>query len=201
MKPLLASTLATTMSALAFVLIAAPAGAQTAATGATTERPRMQHRDDRAFSRPTERVEARLAYVRTALKITSAQESQWNAYAEKMRQLAGEREKTTQEMRGQMQRGQGIRPTVIERMEMRQKFHADAIRRMNDVLAVQKPLYEALSAEQKRDAEVVMSPRGPGGRGEMRGGRGAHHEGGQQHGRHHDRKAGDGRGHGSRDAA
>ena len=41
-----------------------------------------QHHGKRAFSMPGERVEARLAYMKTALKITDAQQAQWNAFAD-----------------------------------------------------------------------------------------------------------------------
>ncbi|MGP1609593.1 MAG: hypothetical protein ACTS5G_02720, partial [Burkholderiales bacterium] len=39
------------------------------------------HHGNHAFSLPGERVEARLAYIKTALKITAAQQAQWDAYA------------------------------------------------------------------------------------------------------------------------
>jgi protein CpxP len=162
--------LASTLSAAALAALAIPAVAQQ-----TTPAPGAGPTEQRPFSRPSERIEAQLAYVHTALKITGAQEPQWKAYADKMRQIAAERDKAFQNWRARAgaQRGPGNRPTLIERMENRQKFHADAIRRLNEVLAVQKPLYAALSDEQKRVAEVVMTPRGHGG---MRGGPGGRHE-------------------------
>lgn len=174
MKQILASTLAAVAVAAAFPSLAQTGPGNRATPGAAPERPRM-HREERAFSKPTERVEARLAYVKTALKITPAQESQWSAYADKMRQIAAQREKTMTDMRAQMEQRreqrqqQGSRPDINQRMELRQKFHADAIRTLNEVLAVQKPLVDSLSPEQKKVAEVVLDPRGQGG---MRGGRG-----------------------------
>ena len=38
--------------------------------------------EQRPFSKPSERIEARLAYQKTALKITDAQTSVWNTYAD-----------------------------------------------------------------------------------------------------------------------
>jgi len=52
------------------------------------------------------------------------------------------------------------RPTVIERLEFAQKMHGEAIRRLNERLEVEKPLYAALSSEQKQVADVVLEPRG-----------------------------------------
>jgi len=51
-----------------------------------------QHRQ-RAFSMPSERVEARLAYIRTALKITDAQQPRWSAFADTLRKQASAMDK------------------------------------------------------------------------------------------------------------
>jgi uncharacterized coiled-coil protein SlyX len=138
--------------------------------------------EQRPFSKPSERVEARLAYQKTALKITDAQTPQWNAYAEFARKQAKEMEQrfdkmreTTRAQRGAEGKGPRSgpgrqRPNAIESLERRQGMHAEAIRLINDRLAVQKPLYAALSPEQQKVADTVLNPRmgraGPGGRGE-----------------------------------
>src|SRR4051812_34560776 len=49
---------------------------------------RHGHFEGRHFMKPTDEVEARLAYIKTALKITPAQESAWQAYANLSRQNA-----------------------------------------------------------------------------------------------------------------
>jgi LTXXQ motif family protein len=123
-------------------------------------------RQPHAFS-PGDRVEARLAYVRTALKITDAQQPQWNAFAGTLRKMAAERGKRMQELRARWQeRKQAMkegkhefqRPSVIERMERAQQRHAEAVTRLNELLAVEKPLYDSLSAEQKKIADEVLVP-------------------------------------------
>lgn len=126
-----------------------------------------------AFSRPTERVEARLAYVRTALKITDAQQAQWSAFADAERRLAAEREKHMQEWRDKMaqRRAEGAkdgaahpRPTAIERLAFEEKMHQAAAARIDAQLAAIKPLYASLSEEQKKLADAVLVPhRGHGG--------------------------------------
>jgi len=144
-----------------------------------------QHeREPRPFSRPTERVEARLAYIHSALKITDAQQSQWNAFADGMRRNAAEREKKMQEWRAKMtqrrdemahdqSKREQRRPSVIERLGFAEKMHAEAIARLNAQLALVKPLYESLSAEQKKVADVVLAPQ------HRRGGFGRGHGGGR----------------------
>jgi hypothetical protein len=115
---------------------------------------------DRPFSRPTERVEARLAYEKTALKITEAQQSQWDAYANLVRRNAQDMEQRFQSRRsGEPVRQRHQRPTAIERLERAQSFHAEAVTRLNQLLAVEKPLYAALSSEQQKVADVVLNPR------------------------------------------
>jgi protein CpxP len=112
---------------------------------------------DRAFSRPTERVEARLAYIKTALKITDAQQSQWEAYAAVVRKNAKDREQWIEKRRSR-EPGQP-RPNAIERLEKAQAFFTEMASRVNQLLAVQKPLYAVLSPEQQKVADVVLNPR------------------------------------------
>lgn len=124
-----------------------------------------------------ERVEARLAYIRTALKITAGQQSQWDAYANVRRKQAAAMEKTFQERRAQMGQRQadGRRPTAVERHEFQRTRMAAAVQRLDELLVVEKPLYAALTPEQQRVADAVLTERG----GRRHGG---HHRGGR-HGR------------------
>lgn len=118
---------------------------------------------ERAFSLPSERIEARLAYFKTALKITDAQQSQWDAFAGVLRKHAKEADGRMQKRRAQMaQRGERARPTAIERMERRQQRLAVASTRLNEVLEAGKPLYAALSPEQQQVADRLLASRGQG---------------------------------------
>lgn len=130
-----------------------------------------------AFSLPSERVEARLSYIRTALKITDAQQSQWNAFAGVMRKQAKEADVRVEERREKMTaNATGKRPNAIDRLERRQEHMARASTRIGERLAVQKPLYAALTSEQQQIADKVF-----GGPSRNHGGkRGGHHSG---HGR------------------
>jgi hypothetical protein len=122
------------------------------------------HDGKRAFTQPSERVEARLAYIRTALKITDAQQAQWNAFAETLRNQARAADQRMQEFRAQ--REQGVtreRPNAIARLEREQQRHAESATRINERLAVQRPLYAALSTEQRAIADEVLAPRRHGG--------------------------------------
>ena len=123
------------------------------------------HDGKRAFTQPSERVEARLAYIRTALKITDAQQAQWNAFAETLRNQARAADQRMQEFRAQREQGATReRPNAIARLEREQQRHAESATRINERLAVQRPLYAVLSTEQKAIADEVLAPRRHGGR-------------------------------------
>jgi hypothetical protein len=126
--------------------------------------------EKRAFRSATERVEARLAYLHTALKITDAQRAQWEDFANVLRKHAREIDARIQQFRAQgaQQANQG-NVTAIDRMERMQKRMAERYHRFGEVITAAKPLYEALSPEQKQVADSMLARSGPGGR---------HHRGG-----------------------
>jgi hypothetical protein len=121
---------------------------------------RQQH-EQRAFSLPSERIEARLAYLKTALKITEAQQPQWETFAKTLRKHAQDMDQRITARRAQMAQGQrDSRPTAIERLERRQARLAAAAARLNDMLVAATPLYAALTPEQQKVAdEVLAAPR------------------------------------------
>lgn len=137
----------------------------------------------RAFG-PAERVEARLAYLRTALKITDGQQAQWNAFADTMRKEAAaraEQMKAFREKHAQLrkERAEGKpgaerqRATAVERLERAQQRQAKASERLAAHAAAIKPLYASLSDEQKKVADEVLVQRHRGGKSQR--GHGRHH--------------------------
>jgi len=131
------------------------------------------------FPLPSERIEARLAYIKTALKITDAQTPQWNAFAEVLRRHAKEADKAITEMRGH----RDDKATVIDRLEFRQKMMVKQAAALEDFLIAAKPLYASLSDEQKKSADELLAHRLGHGRWEHPGGWG--HEGMGQGGMGH----------------
>ena len=105
-------------------------------------------------------VEGRLAFLKTELKITPAQEPLWDTLAQTLRANA-------RTMAGMMPMGgmmaQGEVPSLPERLDRQERFLAarlDALRAMQAAVA---PLYAALSDAQKRTAdELVGGPMGMG---------------------------------------
>jgi protein CpxP len=185
------SLLATALSA-AFVIAAPIAYAQTADSAADSPvvvaqaspaapsagAPR-EARDPKQFRTPSERVEARLAFARTQLKITDAQQPQWDNFANVLRKHARAMDERFQQRRAQweaaraqnqgqsgdaarLQSAQPPRPSVtaIERLERSQQRLAERSARLNEVVAAAKPLYAALSPEQKQMADGMLARHG-----------------------------------------
>ena len=145
----------TTLVSLALAAAAPLAAAQaTSAPEASQQRPEGK----REFRMPSERVEARLTQAKTALKITAAQEAQWNAFADVTRRHAKAADERIKTMRDGKE-SQAKRLTAVERLERRQQMAADHSQRLAEVIAAAKPLYAALSAEQKAIADDMLTPR------------------------------------------
>ncbi len=125
------------------------------------------HHAQRARLSAAERTEARLAYVRTALKITDAQQPQWEAFANVLRKHAQRRDEFR---KARLEQGKPARAAnAIERLERRQKLMTLASERMNEVLAAAKPLYASLTPEQQQIADGLLARHGDGARGHGRG--------------------------------
>ena len=108
---------------------------------------------------PEQMIEARLAYIKTALQITPAQTTQWNAVADVMRKQAKARDEMITAMRAKMDADKGDeskRPDVVERLEHRQKMLATASANTAELIAAVKPLYASLSDSQKEIAGQVL---------------------------------------------
>ena len=106
---------------------------------------------------PSERVEARLTAAKTKLNITAAQEAQWNAFADVTRKHAKVADERMRAMRDGKRSQEKL--TAVQRLERRQAFAAAHAQRLTEVIAAAKPLYAALSPEQKAIADDMLTPR------------------------------------------
>jgi Spy/CpxP family protein refolding chaperone len=107
--------------------------------------------------------DARLAYLKNELKISSAQESAWNTYAAAMKQQAESMQAMRDQMFAAAQSGGPERFT--QRAELMKQRAAGA----ETMAAAIKDLYAALTPEQKSLADLhfggarfAQGPRGPG---------------------------------------
>ncbi|MGE5524700.1 MAG: Spy/CpxP family protein refolding chaperone [Rhodospirillaceae bacterium] len=135
--------------------------AQTADTPQAAPSPRaqgMHHHGQRAHMSAADRVEARLAYIRTALKITDAQQPQWDAFASVLRKQAQQMDEFRRSRFAQGAQPAQRKPlTAIDRLERRQKMMIFASERLNEVITAAKPLYAALSPEQQKVADELLA--------------------------------------------
>jgi periplasmic protein CpxP/Spy len=145
-------------------LAAGPSLAQDA-TPAAKEPRAAQPSQRQARALPSERVESRITELKSALKITSAQEPQWNAFADTLRKQARAGDDRVKQHRVRADKDAKPAPaTAIQRLEQRQAFMKEASVRMDELLATARPLYAALSPEQQKTADALMARHGRGGR-------------------------------------
>ncbi len=112
----------------------------------------------RAAFDPGRHIEGRIAYLKTELKITDAQQPLFDAVANTMRDNAKAMHDAFQSLRGDRSQPQ----TALSRMETRAKFaqlRADGEAKM---LAAFRPLYQAMSPDQQKAADEMFEHHGHG---------------------------------------
>ena len=96
-------------------------------------------------------VEGRIASLKSELKITDAQTSAWNKFADALRAAGGSMNDMYQQM---MQSGPATTlPARLERRETMLSAHLGRVKTLKEAL---DPLYASLSAEQKKIADSMM---------------------------------------------
>lgn len=100
-----------------------------------------------------DRVDAHLAYVRAALRITDAQAPQWNAFSDAAR-AAAERLRQAYSQAMQAATQPAAAPAQLERRAALLAARLDAVRAIATAMGT---LYGALSDEQKRTADELIA--------------------------------------------
>jgi hypothetical protein len=113
----------------------------------------MQGRMIASAMQPFRRVEGQLAYFRAELRITDVQAQTWNAFADAVRAQAERlRQATQQAITSATEPG-----PVLQQMERRIGLLSTHLEAMRAISAAATPLYAALSEEQRRTADELMS--------------------------------------------
>ena len=101
-------------------------------------------------------VEGRIAFLKAELKITDAQQSQWNTFADTIRSNA----QRIGEMRGTMMQGgmmgQTATLTAPDRLDRMEKTMTAMVEAVRTTKAALGPLYAILSDEQKKMADALL---------------------------------------------
>ncbi|MBR0965549.1 Spy/CpxP family protein refolding chaperone [Bradyrhizobium diazoefficiens] len=100
-----------------------------------------------------DRVEGRIAFLRTELKITDAQTPAWNAFADALRANA----KTLGELRTSMMSQAGSE-TLVDRLTWQEKWLSARLESTRAMKSALTNLVGSFSDEQKKTAEDVLAP-------------------------------------------
>ncbi|HEY4264367.1 MAG TPA: Spy/CpxP family protein refolding chaperone [Micropepsaceae bacterium] len=112
---------------------------------------RSDFRDGHGFGNAGDRLDRRLAFLHTRLRITAAQERTWMVFAAVLKDEAQD---------GGRDRGRDANdrraPSVVERLEERQHRLANRGAELDHVIGALQPLYASFSEEQKHTADRLM---------------------------------------------
>lgn len=119
-------------------------------------------RENSRNNRRDDRLERRLDYLHSELKITPAQQRLWDDFANVVRETAnGGPVRGPQSDRDRDGRREA--PGILDRLERRQEILTQQNDQLNRIVTALRPLYAALSPDQKRTADrELFQPQGPG---------------------------------------
>lgn len=112
----------------------------------------MMHGGSMMGGAPGRFVEGRLAFLKTELKVTPAQEPQWSKFADAYRSVVQSSKGQDSHMQT-MTGGQASAPERLARYEKHLTARRDAVR---TIKAAVDPLYAVLSADQKKLADELL---------------------------------------------
>jgi len=138
-------------SGLAFAQPAPQPGAQ----------PPAMHQPRAERPAPGKYIEGRIAFLKTELKLTSAQQPLFDKLADEMR-TGAKAMAEKHEARHQQTSAPAAAPNALEKLEQRQAAMKDFTAAQDRYLAAFRPLYQSLSPEQKKTADDLFA-KGPGG--------------------------------------
>jgi hypothetical protein len=101
-----------------------------------------------------DRVEGRIAFLRTELKIADAQNAAWNTFADALRANA----KSLGEVRASMMPQAGAQQGLVDRLALQEKWLAARLEGTRAIKSALTNLVGTLSDEQKKTAEELLAP-------------------------------------------
>jgi hypothetical protein len=105
-----------------------------------------------------DRVEGRIAFLRAELKITEAQASAWNAFANALRTNAQKLGQVRAAMMPQPGSAQQQAPTLAERLDLQERWLAARLEGIRAIKSAFTNLYSTLSEDQKKNAGELLAP-------------------------------------------
>jgi glutamine synthetase adenylyltransferase len=136
-------------AAFAVALVASPVAAQAQDTGSGSA---MSQHETKADMH-AETIDQRIATLHEELKITPAEESDWNAVATTMRENADAMEKLANEKESQSKQGM----TAVEDLQTYSQFAQEHVDHLKKLTSVFETLYNAMPSEQRKVADEVFA--------------------------------------------
>jgi hypothetical protein len=102
-----------------------------------------------------DRIEGRIAFLKTELKIADAQSAAWNAFAEALRTNA----RSLGEVRASMMPQAGaVQQGLVDRLALQEKWLATRLEGTRAIKSALTNLVSTLSDEQKKAADELLAP-------------------------------------------
>jgi hypothetical protein len=102
-----------------------------------------------------DRVEGRIAFLKTELKITDAQDAAWRAFADALRSNA----KSLGEVRASMMpQGGAGQQSLVDRLALQEKWLAARLEGTRAMKSALTNLFGTFSDEQKKTADELLAP-------------------------------------------
>jgi hypothetical protein len=108
-------------------------------------------------AKPDAKVEQHIKDLHAKLKITSAEEAQWDTVAKTMRESANELDAAISKRQAIMKTATAVED--LNAYEAIARSHADGVKRLSEAFA---PLYASMPADQKKLADNVFAERAHG---------------------------------------
>jgi hypothetical protein len=105
-----------------------------------------------------DRVEGRIAFLRAELKITEAQATAWNAFADALRTNAKKLSEVRASMMSQPGAEQQQAPTLTARLDAQERWLVARLEGTRAIKAAFTPLYGTFSDDQKKAADELLGP-------------------------------------------
>lgn len=105
-----------------------------------------------------DRIDGRLAFMKTELKITDAQAGAWDEFAEVVRQTSETHNQLMQSMMKEVQDGSLFKKPLPERLQYQQTMMESRVEDIKSVREALDKLYGQLDEAQKKSADEIVLP-------------------------------------------
>lgn len=103
-----------------------------------------------------EHILGRIAFLKTELQITAAQQKLWDAFADALRANSRSMTDMMSTMQGEIMAQPGVKQTLLQRVEAHEGMLANRLEALRQLNATLIPLYAKLDVNQKQMADELL---------------------------------------------